>query len=232
MRWIKFLILVSCTILVATKSFAQTDPTNFDIAGIKLGMTPEQVEKILLTKYPNRFTEHSTKSEGYCADGLIAYRVQNQSTRTRQPVGNFKKCVWGITVVGADYFIKADFLEDLTTSIGAMRLTELSLQQYFRGAGKSAFASLKQQLLSKYGQPSSESPEVPDSYYSPVWGQQLKTAWISAKLEYHPYKGNEISLMLNLYSANDYKNNLTRLRDQYVESEVQKALPARVNPGF
>jgi hypothetical protein len=47
MKWIKFLILVSFLTLLPANSFAQTDPRQFDVAGIKLGMTADEVKKIL-----------------------------------------------------------------------------------------------------------------------------------------------------------------------------------------
>ena len=162
MKWIKFWILVSFLTLLPAKSFAQTDPRQFDVAGIKLGMTVDEVKKILKAMpdggwiEADSFTTENMAVSGRTMDFCVSQFVEKINMMER--TGSFKipepACYGSFSYsyqsgpVNRRISINVMFTEDFQKRPGTSVVYSVTFSQEHDD-----WQGIQQRLLQKYGNP-------------------------------------------------------------------------------
>lgn len=156
MKWIKFLILVSFLTLLPAKSFAQTDPRQFDVAGIKLGMTADEVKRIIKSMPDgNKIENLGAQTMTLCAE------QQAEMTAYRERTGNQlqppkPQCLQSIVYSHSEDSINQisiviTFVEDFPNRPKQDVVYAISFDQKFPKGYN--WNEPQQRLLQKYGNP-------------------------------------------------------------------------------
>ncbi|MCJ2053855.1 hypothetical protein [Methylobacterium sp. J-070] len=150
------------------------DVSQFDIGGLKLGMTQEDTQKIM--DCTHAIERNISMKE--CAADLIAYDQQWREARKRGVVNTRvveRNCLASLSWREQDRRVTVNFVEDLPDHPGRMLIYQVSTEQ--DGAVNEASLQIfRKALIGKYGLPTS------DSKTDLIWGK-----YPDPQLRFFPY---------------------------------------------